>query len=326
MKLPHRRQVLHMTAGAAALSGLSRVAWAQAYPSRPVRIIVGFAAGGTADITARLLGQWLSERLGQSFVIENRTGAASTIATEVVVRAAPDGYTLLLAYTGNAINAAFYDKLNYDFVRDIAPVASINRVPLVMEVNPSLPAKTVAEFIANAKANPGKISFGSGGVGGISHLSAELFKMMAGVDILHVPYRGGAPAVTDLIGGRVQVVFDPLTSSIEFIRAGRLRPLAVTTRERSVALPDVPTVADFVPGYETSAWFGIGVPKGTPTELIEKLNKAINEVLADPNMKARLADLGGMVLAGSPADFGKLIAEETEKWGKVVKFSGAKAD
>jgi tripartite-type tricarboxylate transporter receptor subunit TctC len=291
-----------------------------------VRIIVGFAAGGTADITGRLIGHWLSERLGQSFVIENRTGAASTIATEVVVRAAPDGYTLLLAYTGNAINAAFYDKLNYDFVRDIAPVASINRVPFVMEVIPSLPAKTVAEFIANAKANPGKISFGSGGVGSISHLSAELLKMMAGVDILHVPYRGGAPAVTDLIGGRVQVVFDPITSSLEFIRAGSLRPLAVTTRERSVALPDVPTVADFVPGYETSAWFGIGVPKGTPTEVIEKLNKVINEALVDPKMKAQLADLGGSALSGSPADFGKLIAGETEKWGKVVKFAGAKPE
>jgi tripartite-type tricarboxylate transporter receptor subunit TctC len=321
-----RRAFLHLAAGAAALPAVSRFAFAQAYPSRPVRIIVGFAAGGTADITARLLGQWLSERLGQSFLIENRTGAGSSIAPEAVVRAAPDGYTLLLASTGNAINATFYDKLNYDFVSDIAPVASINRVALVMEVNPSLPAKTVAEFIANAKANPGKISYGSGGVGTTSHLSAELLKMMAGVDIIHVPYRGGAPALTDLIGGQVQMVFDPVASSIEYIRAGILRPLAVTTRERSVALSDVPTVADFVPGYETSVWFGVGVAKGTPTEVIERLNKAINEVLADPKMKARLADLGGTALPGSPADFGKLIADETDKWGKVVKFAGAKPD
>jgi tripartite-type tricarboxylate transporter receptor subunit TctC len=325
MKLP-RRNFLHLAAGAAALPTLSRFAWAQAYPSRPVRIIVGFPAGGTADITARLIGQWLSERLGQPFVIENRPGAGSNIATEAVVRAAPDGYTLLLAYTGNVINATLYDKLNYNFVGDIAPVASVNRVALVMEVNPSLPAKTVAEFIAYAKANPGKISYGSGGVGTTSHLSAELLKMMAGVDILHVPYRGAAPAVTDLIGGRVQVMFDPIASSLEYIRAGRLRPLAVTTRERSVALPDVPTVADFVPGYETSVWFGVGVAKGTPTEVIERLNKAINEALADPRMKARLADLGGNALPGSSADFGKLIADETEKWGKVIRAANIKAD
>ena len=322
MNLP-RRQFLHLAAGAAALSTISRVAWAQPYPTRPVRIIVGFPAGGTADITARLLGQWLSERLGQPFVVENRPGAGSNIATEAVVRAAPDGYTLLLAYTGNAINATLYDKLNYNFVGDIAPVAS-NRVALVMEVNPSLPAKTVAEFIANAKTNPGKISYGSGGVGTTSHLSAELLKMMAGVDILHVPYRGAAPALTDLIGGRVQMMFDPIASSIEYIRAGRLRPLAVTTRERSVALPDVPTVANFVPGYETSVWFGVGVAKGTPIEVIERLNKAINKARADPKMRVRLADLGGNALPGSPADFGKLIADEIEKWGKVVKFAGAK--
>jgi tripartite-type tricarboxylate transporter receptor subunit TctC len=325
MKLS-RRKFLHLAVGVAPLPAISRIAWAQAYPSRPVRIIVGFPAGGTADITARLLGQWLSERFGQSFIIENRTGAGSNIATEAVVRATPDGYTLLLAYTGNAINATLYDKLRYNFVADIAPVASINRVALVMEVNPSLPAKTVAEFIAYAKANPGKISYGSGGIGTTSHLSAELFKMMAGVDILHIPYRGAAPALTDLIGGRVPVMFDPIASSIEYIRAGRLRPLAVTTRERSVALPDVPTVADFVAGYETSVWFGVGVVKGTPGEVIEKLNEAINEALADPKMKARLADLGGDVLPGSPADFGKLIADETEKWAKVVKFSGARPD
>jgi tripartite-type tricarboxylate transporter receptor subunit TctC len=318
MKLP-RRRFLHLAAGAAALPVVSRIARAQAYPSRPVRIIVPFAPAGSADIVARLVGQWLSERLGQPFIIENRTGAGGTIATEAVAHTAPDGYTLLLAYTGNAINATF--------LGDIAPVASIDRAPFVMEVNPSFPAKTVAEFIADAKANPGKISYGSGGVGSISHLSAELFKMMAGVDIVHVPYRGGAPALTDLIGGQVQVVFDPIASSIEYIRAGRLRPLAVTTRERSVALPDVPTVADFVPGYETSVWFGIGVAKGTPTEVIERLNKAINEVLADPKIKARLADLGGSeLLPGSPADFGKLIAQETEKWNKVVKFAGAKPD
>jgi tripartite-type tricarboxylate transporter receptor subunit TctC len=322
MKLPHRRQFLNLTACALALPAVSRIARAQTYPSRSVRIIVGFAAGGAADITARLLGQWLSERVGQSFVIENRTGAGSNIAAEAVAHAAPDGYTLLLAVPGNAINATLYDKLNFNFIGDIAPVASINRMPFVMEVNPAFPAKTVAEFIANAKGNPGKISYGSGGVGSISHLSAELLKMMAGIDILHVPYRGGALAVTDLIGGQVQV--DPIASSIEYIRAGRLRPLAVTTRERSVALPDVPTVADFVPGYETSAWFGIGVPKGTATEVIKRLNKAINEALADPKIKARLADLGSTPLVGSPADFGKLIAEEAEKWGKVIRAANIK--
>jgi tripartite-type tricarboxylate transporter receptor subunit TctC len=309
-----RREFITLVGGAAALPAVSRIAAAQAYPTRPVRLVVGFPAGGAADITARLIGQWLSERLGQPFVIENRPGAGSNIATEAVVRAAADGYTLLLAFTGNAVNATLYDKLSYNFVDDIAPVASINRVALVMEVNPAVPAKTVPEFIAFAKANPSKISYATGGVGTTSHLSAELLKMMAGIDILHVPYRGAAPALTDLLSGQVQVLFDPMSSSIEYIKAGRLRPLAVTTRERSAALPDVPTVGDFVPGYEASVWFGLGAPKNTPAEIVAKLNQEINVVLADPKMKARIADLGGSVLSGSAADFGKLIAEETEKW------------
>ena len=321
-----RREFISLLGDAVALPGVSRIAAAQAYPTRPVRLVVGFPAGGAADITARLIGQWLSERLGQPFVIENRPGAGSNIATEAVVRATADGYALLLAFTGNAVNATLYDKLSYNFVDDIAPVASIDRVALVMEVNPAVPARTVPEFIAYAKANPSKISYATGGVGTTSHLSAELLKMMAGIDILHVPYRGAAPALTDLLSGRVQVLFDPMSSSIEYIKAGRLRPLAVTTRERSAALPDVPTVGDFVPGYEASVWFGLGAPKNTPAEIVGKLNQEINAALADPKMKARIADLGGSVLPGSAADFGKLIAEETEKWAKVVKFSGAKPD
>lgn len=321
-----RRKFITLLGGAVALPGVSRVAAAQAYPTRPVRLVVGFPAGGTADITARLIGQWLSERLGQPFVIENRPGASSNIATGAVVRATADGYTLLLAFTGNAVNATLYDKLTYNFVDDIAPVASINRVALVMEVNPAVPARTVPEFIAYAKANPGKISYGTGGVGTTSHLSAELFKMMAGINILHVPYRGAAPAIIDLLSGRVQVMFDPMSSSIEYIKAGRLRPLAVTTRERSAAMPDVRPMGDFVPGYEASVWFGLGAPKNTPTEIVDKLNQEVNAALADPKMKARIADFGGNVLPGSAADFGGLIAEETEKWAKVVKFSGAKPD
>jgi len=321
-----RREFIALIGCAVALPGVSRIAAAQAYPTRPVRLVVGFPPGGAADITARLIGQWLSERLGQPFVIENRPGAGSNIATEAVVRATADGYALLLAFTGNAVNATLYDKLSYNFVDDIAPVASIDRVALVMEVNPAVPARTVPEFIAYAKANPSKISYATGGVGTTSHLSAELLKMMAGIDILHVPYRGAAPALTDLLSGRVQVLFDPMSSSIEYIKAGRLRPLAVTTRERSAALPDVPTVGDFVPGYEASVWFGLGAPKNTPAEIVGKLNQEINAALADPKMKARIADLGGSVLPGSAADFGKLIAEETEKWAKVVKFSGAKPD
>jgi tripartite-type tricarboxylate transporter receptor subunit TctC len=325
MKLP-RRRFLHLAAGATALPVLPRVANAQAYPSRPVRWLVGFTPGGGADIAARLIGQWLSERLGQPFIIENRPGAASNIATEAVVNAAPDGYTLLLVTTPHAINATLYDKLNFVFLRDIAPVAGIIRVPNVMEVNPSVPAETVPEFIAYAKANPGRINYASGGNGTGSHLSGELFTVMTGVNMQHVPYRGAAPAIADLIGGRVQVMFDNVPSSIEFIKAGKLRPLAVTTATRSAALPDVPTVADFVPGYEASGWFGVGAPKNTPVEVIDELNREVNASLADPKMKAHLADLGGAALVGSPADFGSLLANETEKWAKVIKFAGIKAE
>jgi tripartite-type tricarboxylate transporter receptor subunit TctC len=326
MKLPHRRQFLHLAAGAAALPGVSRVAWAQAYPARPVRIIVGFPPGGSYDIVARSIGQWLSERLGQPFVIENRPGAGGNIAAETVVRAFPDGYTLLLVGPNNAINATLYDKLNFIFLRDIAPVAGIIRQPNVILVNPSVPAKTVPEFIAYAKANPGKINMASSGNGASTHLAGELFKVMAGVNMVHVPYRGGAPALTDLLGGQVQMYFGAVASSIEYLRAGKLRALAVTTATRSEALPDIPSVSDFVPGYEVSDWIGLGAPKSTPAEIIDKLNKEINAGLADPKLKARFADLDGTVIVGSPADFGKLITDETEKWGKVVKFSGAKPD
>jgi tripartite-type tricarboxylate transporter receptor subunit TctC len=325
MKLP-RRQFLHLAAGAAALPALSRIAWAQAYPSRPVRMIAPFAAGGPADIVTRLMGQWLSERLGQQFVVENRPGAGSNIGTEVVVRALADGYTLLMVGTPGAINATLYDKLNFNFIRDIAPVAGIIRTPLVVVVHPSFPAKSVPEFVAYAKANPGKISMASGGVGSSPHVAGELFKMMAGVNLVHVPYRGAGPALVDLIAGQVQVYFASTVASIEYIRAGKLRALAVTTTLRSEALPDIPTVAEFVPGYEASTWQGIGVPKNTSAEIVERLNNEIKAALADPNMKARLADLGGTVLGGSPADFAKLIADETEKWGKVVKFVSIKAD
>jgi len=325
MNLP-RREFLHLAAGAAALPAVSRIAWAQAYPSRPVRLIVGFAPGGTTDITARLIGQWLSERLGQQFLIENRTGAATNIATEAVVRAPADGYTLLLVTASNAINATLYDKLGFNFIRDIAPVAGIIRYPLVMQVNPSFPAKTVPEFISHAKSNPGKVSYGSGGIGTSIHVASELFKMMAGIDMIHVPYRGGAPAMTDLMGGQIQVVFNPVPESMEHIKAGKLRPLAVTGATRSEALPDVPTVGDFVPGFEASALQGIGAPKDTPAEIVEKLNKEINAGLADPKLKARFADLGATVFVVSPADFGKFVADETEKWAEVIKFAGAKAE
>jgi tripartite-type tricarboxylate transporter receptor subunit TctC len=325
MKLP-RRRFLRLAAGAAALPAVSRFAWAQAYPTRPVHLVVGFAAGGGQDVLARLLGQWLSERLGQSFVVENRPGAGGNIGAEAVVRAAPDGYTLLVIGPPNAINATLYDKLNFDFIRDIAPVAGISRMPNVMEVNPSFPAKTVPEFIAYAKANPGKINMATGGNGTSNHVSGELFKMMTGINMVHVPYRGGGPALSDLISGQVQVMFDNLNSSIEHIRAGRLRPLAVTTMTRSEALPDVPTVNDFVPGYEASVMSGIGAPRNTPLEIIDRLNKEISAALADPKLKARLADLGSVPMPMTPADFGRLIAEETEKWAKVVKFSGAKAN
>ncbi|MEA2636301.1 MAG: hypothetical protein QOH92_3068 [Chloroflexota bacterium] len=296
------------------------------YPTRPVHVVAGYPAGGTVDILARLVGQYLSERLGQQFVIDNRSGAGNNIGTEVVVNAAPDGYTLLLVNPANGINATLYEKLPFNFIRDIVPVAGIMRVPNVMEVNPSVPAKTVAEFIAYAKANPGKVNMASSGNGTSVHVSGELFKMMTGVDMLHVPYRGAAPALTDLMGGQVQVLFDNMPSSIEYLKVGKLRPLAVTTATRSDALPGVPTVAETVPGYEASAWFGLGAPKGTPAEIVDKLNAAVNAGLADPKLKARLADLGGTMLVGPPAEFGKLIAEETEKWAKVVKFSGARPD
>jgi tripartite-type tricarboxylate transporter receptor subunit TctC len=321
-----RRQFLQLTAGVAALAVIARLAWAQTYPARPVHLIVGFPASGPQDIVMRLIGQWLSERLGQSFVIENRPGASGNVGAETVVRAAPDGYTLLSVSSPNAINATLYKNLNFNFIRDIAPVASIMRVPLVMEVNPSVPVKTVPEFIAYAKANPGKVNYASAGIGTPQHVSAEMFKMMTGVEMVHVPYRGAAPALTDLIGGQVQVMIDTTPASMQHIRSGRLRPLAATTATRADALPDLPTVGDFVPGYEATSWFGIGAPKDTPPEIIATLNKEINAAIADPKIKARLIDLGGKVLPGSPADFGKLIADETEKWAKVVKFSGAKPD
>ena len=323
---PRRRQFLHLVAGAAVLPAMSRFARAQTYPTRPVRLIIGYPPGGSADMTARLMGQWLSERLGQTFVIESRPGAATNIATEAVVHAPPDGYTLLLVAPANAINVTLYEKLNYNFVHDIAPVAGLIRFPNVMEVNPSVPAKTVPEFIAYAKANPGKLNMASSGNGSTIHVSGELFKMMTGISMIHVPYRGGAPALTDMISGQVQVMFDNVPTSIEFIRAGKLRPLAVTTAQRSEVLPDLPTVADFVPGYEASAWYGVGAPKGTPAEIIDKLNSEINAILANPKTKSRFAELGASLIGGSPADFGRLVVEETDKWGKVVRFSGAKPD
>jgi tripartite-type tricarboxylate transporter receptor subunit TctC len=313
-----RRQFLRLAAGAAALPAISRFAWAQTYPTRPVRIIVGLASGGTTDIVARLIGQWLSERLGQPFVVENRPGAGAGIATQVVANAPPDGYALLLVNAANVINATLYEKLNINFIRDIAPVASISRESSVMVVHPSFPAKTVAEFISYAKAHPGKINMASAGNGSGPHMTGELFKMMTGVDMVHVPYRGGAPALTDLLAGQVQVYFGTMTGLIEYIRAGKLRPLAVTTATRSEAMPDIPTVGEFVPGYEASTVFGLGAPKNTPTKIVDKLNKEINGALADPKFKARFADLGGTVLALSPADFSNLIAEETEKWAKVI--------
>ena len=324
MKLP-RRKFLHLATGAAALPAVSRIAWAQAYPARPVRLIVTTPAGGSPDIIARLIGQWLSERLGQPIVVDNRSGASGNIGTEIVVRAPPDGYTLLMALSANAINASVYDNLPFNFIRDTAPVASIASIPLVMEVNPSVPAKTVPEFIAYAKANPGKLTMASSGVGTPLHVSGELFKMMAGVDMVHVPYRGEALALPDLISGQVQVLFGVMPASLGYIRAGKLRALAVTTAKRQEPLPDVPTVGEFLPGFEARGWYGVVVPKATPTEIVEKLNKEINAALADPNMKKRLTDLGAAVFAGSPADFGKFIADETEKWGKVVRAANIKA-
>ena len=325
MKFP-RRQVLHLAAVAAVFQIVGPVALSQTYPSRPVRLIAPAPPGGPIDISARLIGQWLSERLGQLFTIENRPGAGVNMGTEAAVRAPADGYTLVLVSAGNAINATLYEKLSYNFIRDVAPVAGFYRVPMVMEVNPSVPAKTVLEFIAYAKANPGKLNMGSAGIGSPQHVAGELFKMMTGVDMVHVPYRGVGPALTDLLGGQMQVMFDSPPASIEHIRAGTLRALGVTAATTLEVLPDTPIVGNFVPGFEASAWYGVGVPKDAPAEIIDKLNKEINAAFDDPRMKRRLADMGGTALAGSPADFGKLIVVETEKWGKVVKFSGAKLD
>jgi tripartite-type tricarboxylate transporter receptor subunit TctC len=305
---------------------LSIAAFAQSYPTKPVRLVIGYASGGSADITARLMANWLSERFGQSFIVESRPGGGTNIATETVVHAQADGYTLLLVAPANAINATLYAKLNYNFVRDITPVAGLIRFPNVVVVNPALPASTIPEFIAYAKANPDKLNMASSGAGSTIHVSGELFKMMAGVKMVHVPYRGAAPALADLIAGQVQVMFDNLPTSIEFIKAGKVRPLAVTTAARSELVPDLPTVSDFLPGYEASAWYGIGAPKGTPLEIINRLNKEVNSILADPKSKARFTQLGASLLAGSPAEFAKLLSVETEKWAKVVKFSGAKAD
>jgi tripartite-type tricarboxylate transporter receptor subunit TctC len=324
LKLP-RRNFLHLAAAAAALPALSRIASAQAYPARPVRVIVPFTPAGTTDIAARLMGQWLSERLGQQFVIENRPGASTTIGTEAVVRASPDGYTLLLITTASAINATLF-KLNYNFLRDIVPIAGIFRVPNVMVVHPSVPAKTVPEFIAYAKASPGKINVESPGTGTSSHMAGELFKLMTGVNMVHIQYRGNGPALIDLLAGQVQVGFDTMPASIEYIRAGKLRALAVCTVTRSDALPDLPTVAEFVPGYESSGYFGFGAPAKTPAEIVDKLNQEINAGLADPKLKAQLADLGGIILGGSPGDFRTLVAEETEKWAKVIRAANIKAE
>ena len=327
MKLP-RRQFLHLAAGATALSAVSRPARAHAYPTQPVRIIVGFAAGGTTDILARLIGQKLSERMGQKFVVENRVGAGGNVATETVVRAAPDGYTLLLASSADAVNATLYEKLDYNFIRDIAPVADIFHCPLVIVASPSFPAKTIPELIAYAKSNPAKVNMASAGNNGsVNHVAGELFKAMAGINMGHVPYRGAGPAIANLLGGQAQVLlFAFVPASIEYVRTRRLRALAVTATARLEALPDIPTVGEFVPGYEASAFFGIGAPKSTPCGIVEKLNREINAVVTDPGMKARLADLGGAAIAVSPADFGKLVADETEKWAKVIRAANIKAE
>jgi tripartite-type tricarboxylate transporter receptor subunit TctC len=325
MRIP-RRRFLHLTTGAVALPAVSRIAWAQTYPTRPVRIVVGFAPGGGTDIMARLIGQWLSERVGQQFLIENRPGAGTTITTESVVRAPADGYTLLMVGAPAAINATLYGKLNYNFIRDIALIASISREPQAMVVNPSFRANTVPEFIAYAKAHPGEITMASGGNGSEGHVAGELFKMMTGINMVHVPYRGAGPAITDLIGGQVHVLFNPTAPLIQYIKAGNLTALAVTTTARSEALPNIPTVADFVPGFESDAFYGLGAPKNTPVEIIDRLNREINAVLADPNTKARIAELGGTVFPTSPGDLGRFMAAETEKYAKVVKFAGIKAE
>jgi tripartite-type tricarboxylate transporter receptor subunit TctC len=321
-----RRRFLHLTAAAAALPALSRIARADTYPSRPVHLIVFYAAGGGNDILARLMGQWLSQRLGESFVVENRPGAGGNLGTEYVVRAAPDGYTLLLTSTANTVNASLYDKLEFNFIRDIAPIASISYEPNILVVNPSIPAATVPAFIAYAKANPGKLNFGSAGVGSSQQMSGEMFKMMAGVDMTHVPFRGTAPALTSLLGGQVQVMFASMPATLEYVRAGKLRALGVTTAKRSDALPDVPTIGDFLPGYDASVFYGIAAPKNTPAEIVETLNKEINAGLADPALRARLVELGSTVLPGSSADFARYIAHETDKWAKVVKFANIKPE
>jgi tripartite-type tricarboxylate transporter receptor subunit TctC len=325
MKLS-RRRVLRLAGAAVALPAVSRIANAQSYPSRPIRIVIGYTPAGSADITSRLMGQWMSERLGQTVIVENRPGAATNLATESVIRAPADGYTLLLVAPANAINATLFDKLNHNFLRDIAPVAGINRFANVMEVNPSVPVKTVPEFIAYAKANPGKLSMASSGAGSTIHMSGELFKMMTGVQMTHVPYRGSAPALTDMISGQVHVMFDNIPTSIQHIRAGKLRPIAVTSTTRSDLLPEIPTVAEYLPGYEASAWYGLGVPRGTPPDIIEKLNKTVNAILSDPAVKVKFAEMGATLIMNSPAQFGKYVEDETEKWGKVVKFAGVKPD
>jgi tripartite-type tricarboxylate transporter receptor subunit TctC len=325
MKLS-RRRVLRLAGAAVALPAVSRIANAQSYPSRPIRIVIGYTPAGSADITSRLMGQWMSERLGQTVIVENRPGAATNLATESVIRAPADGYSLLLVAPANAINATLFDKLNHNFLRDIAPVAGINRFANVMEVNPSVPVKTVPEFIAYAKANPGKLSMASSGAGSTIHMSGELFKMMTGVQMTHVPYRGSAPALTDMISGQVHVMFDNIPTSIQHIRAGKLRPIAVTSTTRSDLLPEIPTVAEYLPGYEASAWYGLGVPRGTPPDIIEKLNKTVNAILSDPAVKVKFAEMGATLIMNSPAQFGKYVEDETEKWGKVVKFAGVKPD
>ena len=321
-----RRRFLRLAAAAAALPALPRLARADTYPSRPVHLIIGYPPGGSADMTARLFGQWLSDRLGQQFVVESRTGAGTNIATQTIIRAAPDGYTLLLAAPANATNPALFAKLNFDFIRDTTPIAGLIRFPDVVDVNLSLPIHSIPELIAYAKANPGKLNFASSGVGSTLHVAGELFKMMTGADIVHVPYRGGGPALIDLMSGRVQLMFDNLPTSLQFIKAGKLRPLAVTSAERAAVLPDLPVVGDFVPGYEASAWYGLAAPKGTPGEIVDRLNREVNAILTQPDVKTQLADLGASLLPGSAGDFGKLIADETEKWGKVIKFAGIKPE
>ena len=325
MKLS-RRHLLQLASGVIALPPTSWLAHAQTWPNRPVRLIIGYTPGGSADLTARLMGQWLSEKLGQSFVVENRPGGGTNIATEAVLRAPPDGYTLLLVAPANAINATLYDKLNFNFIKEVEPIAGLIRFPNVVVVNPSVPVKTIPELIAYAKANPGKLNMASSGNGSTIHMSGELFKMLTDVNMVHVPYRGGAPALTDLIAGQVQVMFDNIPTCAEHVKSGKLRGLAVTSTTRSEVLPDLPTVADFLPGYEASAWYGLAAPKGTPPEIVDRLNKAVNEILADPKVKAKFSEYGAILLPGSSADFGKLLTDETEKWGKVVKFAGAKVD